>query len=109
MLETQAIFTKRVLQVISVLHNKEASLLAKRSIELLNKNATTKKKSRLLLWTIATVCYYQKKTVKNKFCISQQTFVYIAKKKARCAVHAFFVAHNKRSWFFSNYFMYIIQ
>lgn len=36
MLEAQTIFTKRVLQVVGVLHNKEASALAKKSIELLN-------------------------------------------------------------------------
>jgi diguanylate cyclase len=35
-LEAQTIFTKRVLQVVGVLHNKDASDLAKRSIELLN-------------------------------------------------------------------------
>ena len=35
-LEAQTIFTKRVLQVVGVLHNKEASELAKKSIELLN-------------------------------------------------------------------------
>jgi len=39
-LESQTIFTKRVLQVIEVLHNKEASLLAKKSIELLDSRAT---------------------------------------------------------------------
>ncbi len=38
-LESQTIFTKRVLQVIEVLHNKEASLLAKKSIELLDSRA----------------------------------------------------------------------
>lgn len=35
-LDAQTILTKRVLQVIEVLHNKEASDLAKRSIELIN-------------------------------------------------------------------------
>ena len=40
-LEAQTIFTKRVLQVIEVLHNKEASLLAKKSIELLDSRANT--------------------------------------------------------------------
>ena len=40
-LESQIIFTKRVLQVIEVLHNKEASLLAKKSIELLDSRANT--------------------------------------------------------------------
>ena len=39
-LESQTIFTKRVLQVIEVLHNKEASELAKRSLELLNREAS---------------------------------------------------------------------
>ena len=38
-LESQNIFTKRVLQVIEVLHNKEASLLAKKSIELIESRA----------------------------------------------------------------------
>ncbi|SMP86343.1 diguanylate cyclase (GGDEF) domain-containing protein [Epsilonproteobacteria bacterium SCGC AD-308-P11] len=41
MLEAQRVFTKRVLQVVEVLHNKEASALAKRSAELLNSGATT--------------------------------------------------------------------
>jgi diguanylate cyclase (GGDEF)-like protein len=41
MLESQTVFTKRVLQVIEVLHNKEASALAKKSIELLNTAAST--------------------------------------------------------------------
>jgi len=40
-LEAQSIFTKRILQVVGVLHNKEASALAKRSIELLNSGGTT--------------------------------------------------------------------
>lgn len=35
--EAQSIFTKRVLQVMEVLHNKEATELAKKSIELLNR------------------------------------------------------------------------
>ncbi|MBU1659498.1 diguanylate cyclase [bacterium] len=35
-LESQSVFTKRILQVIEVLHNKEASELARKSIELLN-------------------------------------------------------------------------
>lgn len=35
-LEAQSVLTKRILQVVSVLHNKEASELAKRSLELLN-------------------------------------------------------------------------
>lgn len=35
-LETQIIFTKKVLQVVELLHNKDASMLAKRSFELLN-------------------------------------------------------------------------
>jgi len=39
-LEAQTVFTKRVLQVVEVLHNKEASLLAKKSIELLESKAT---------------------------------------------------------------------
>jgi len=37
LLESQSVFTKRVLQVVEVLHNKEAAELAKRSLELLNK------------------------------------------------------------------------
>jgi len=39
-LESQTVFTKRVLQVVEVLHNKEASALAQRSIELLNSSPT---------------------------------------------------------------------
>lgn len=39
-LEAQTIFTKRVLQVVEVLHNKEASDLAKKSIDLLNSGPT---------------------------------------------------------------------
>jgi len=39
-LEAQLVFTKRVLQVVSVLHNKEASDLAQRSIELLESSPT---------------------------------------------------------------------
>jgi len=39
-LEAQSIFMKRVLQVVSVLHNKEASDLAQRSIELLESSPT---------------------------------------------------------------------
>ena len=40
MLESQTIFTKRVLQVIEVLHNKEATELAKKSLDLLNNEAS---------------------------------------------------------------------
>ncbi|MEA3330173.1 MAG: GGDEF domain-containing protein [Campylobacterota bacterium] len=40
-LEAQTLFTKRVLQVIEVLHNKEATLLAKKSISLLDSRAST--------------------------------------------------------------------
>ncbi|MCX6077108.1 MAG: GGDEF domain-containing protein [Campylobacterales bacterium] len=40
MLEGQIMFTKRVLQVVEVLHNKEASELAKKSIEMLAQNPT---------------------------------------------------------------------
>ncbi len=39
-LESQTIFLKRVLQVVASLHNKEASLLAKKSIELINSQPT---------------------------------------------------------------------
>ncbi len=39
-LESQTIFIKRVLQVVSVLHNKEATLLAKKSIEILETQPT---------------------------------------------------------------------
>jgi diguanylate cyclase (GGDEF)-like protein len=39
-LDAQSIFTKRVLQVIETLHNNEASLLAKKSIELLDASPT---------------------------------------------------------------------
>jgi diguanylate cyclase (GGDEF)-like protein len=38
-LESQIIFTKRVLQVVEVLHNEEATLLAKKSIELIESRA----------------------------------------------------------------------
>ena len=38
-LESQALLTKRVLQVVTVLHNKEAAELAKSSIEILNAGA----------------------------------------------------------------------
>lgn len=37
LLDAQSVFTRRVLQVIEVLHNKEASELAKRSLDLLNR------------------------------------------------------------------------
>ena len=40
-LEAQTIFTKRILQVIEVLHNKEASELAKKSLELLESSASS--------------------------------------------------------------------
>jgi diguanylate cyclase (GGDEF)-like protein len=40
-LDAQTVFIKRVLQVIDVLHNKEASELARKSIELLNQTPTT--------------------------------------------------------------------
>lgn len=40
MLESQNVFTKRVLQVIEVLHNQEATELAKRSLDLLNREAS---------------------------------------------------------------------
>jgi diguanylate cyclase (GGDEF)-like protein len=40
MLDAQATFTKRVLQVIEVLHNKEATELAKKSIEMLAQTPT---------------------------------------------------------------------
>ena len=40
MLEAQSMLSKRVLQVIEVLHNKEASALAKKSFELLNSSPT---------------------------------------------------------------------
>lgn len=39
-LEAQNILTKRILQVVSVLHNEEASALAKRSIELIDSGAS---------------------------------------------------------------------
>ncbi|MCF6340089.1 MAG: GGDEF domain-containing protein [Sulfurimonas sp.] len=41
LLESQMLFTKRVLQVVEVLHNKEASELARKSIDLLNNEATS--------------------------------------------------------------------
>lgn len=40
LLEAQSAFSKRVLQVVDILHNKEASDLAKRSLDLLNREAT---------------------------------------------------------------------
>lgn len=40
LLESQTLFTKKVLQVITSLHNQEASELAKRSIEILSANPT---------------------------------------------------------------------
>ena len=40
LLESQTIFTKRILQVVEVLHNKQASELAKKSIDLLNNEAS---------------------------------------------------------------------
>jgi diguanylate cyclase (GGDEF)-like protein len=40
LLESQTMFIKRVLQVVEVLHNKEASELARKSIDLLNNEAT---------------------------------------------------------------------
>jgi diguanylate cyclase (GGDEF)-like protein len=40
LLEAQNIFTKRVLQVVEVLHNKQASELALRSLDLLSRDAT---------------------------------------------------------------------
>jgi diguanylate cyclase (GGDEF)-like protein len=40
-LESQVLFTKRVLQVVEVLHNKEAAELARKSIEMLNQAATS--------------------------------------------------------------------
>jgi diguanylate cyclase len=39
MLESQSLLTKRILQVVEVLHNKEASELAQKSLELLNSDA----------------------------------------------------------------------
>lgn len=41
MVEAQGVFLRRVLQVIEVLHNKEASELAKKSLELLDSHPTT--------------------------------------------------------------------
>ncbi len=41
MLESQVLFTKKVLHVVEVLHNKEAAELAKKSIEMLNQSPTT--------------------------------------------------------------------
>ena len=40
LLESQTIFIKRVLQVVEVLHNKQASDLAIKSLDLLNRDAT---------------------------------------------------------------------
>ena len=40
LLDAQSIFTKRVLQVIEVLHNKQASELARKSLDLLNRDAS---------------------------------------------------------------------
>lgn len=41
LLDSQVTFTKRILQVVEVLHNEEASTLAKKSLELLNSNPNT--------------------------------------------------------------------
>lgn len=40
LLESQTIFTKRVLQVVEVLHNKEAEQLARKSIDLMSREAS---------------------------------------------------------------------
>ncbi|MCW8895922.1 MAG: diguanylate cyclase [Sulfurimonas sp.] len=40
LLESQTVFTKRVLQVVEVLHNKEATQLAIKSLDLLNRDAS---------------------------------------------------------------------
>lgn len=40
LLESQTLLTKRILQVVGVLHNKEATALAKKSLELLNSEAS---------------------------------------------------------------------
>jgi len=40
MLDAQMLLTKRILQVVEVLHNKEAALLAKKSIDILNSKAS---------------------------------------------------------------------
>ncbi len=40
LLESQTIFTKRVLQVVEVLHNKEAEQLARKSLDLLSREAS---------------------------------------------------------------------
>jgi len=40
LLESQTIFTRRVLQVVEVLHNKEATELAKKSLDLLSREAS---------------------------------------------------------------------
>ena len=41
LLESQTIFTKRILQVVEVLHNKQASELAQKSIDLLSREASS--------------------------------------------------------------------
>lgn len=40
LLESQTVFTKRVLQVVEILHNKEAEQLARKSIDLLSREAS---------------------------------------------------------------------
>jgi len=40
LLESQTVFTRRVLQVVEVLHNKEAAELARKSLELLNRTSS---------------------------------------------------------------------
>ncbi len=58
LLEAQSAFTKRVLQVVEMLHNKEASELARRSTDLLSREATpTEIDQYRQLWVNFTTTY----------------------------------------------------
>ena len=57
-LESQTLLTKRILQVVEILHNKEASDLAKKSLELLNSGASASQLDQFRqLWTNFTSTY----------------------------------------------------
>ncbi|MEA2099362.1 MAG: GGDEF domain-containing protein [Campylobacterota bacterium] len=58
MVDAQAIFTKKVLQVITLLHNKEASDLARKSLDLLNSNPSASQVDQFKqLWMNFTATY----------------------------------------------------
>ncbi|WP_373069364.1 diguanylate cyclase [Sulfurimonas sp.] len=70
-LEAQILFTKRLLQVVSELHNKEASSLAKKSITLIDSNPSVAQVEQFRqLWTNFITTYdnsfLQKIGIKNK-------------------------------------------